>query len=365
MRPTTLHLFIWFFSCATATLHAQVPDARIISTGSFSIDNSLPVGAFDANWYVAYGDSLQPSTDFVRAKVVGNCSGVLPTPQGFNSNWITYDFGKDCEHQAFGCIDLYFRREIDLPATDDCGVPIEKSYCLSMNLRADNNVYAISLNGITYYRHNIPGDPYKYDGTRNKVHVDLCKGWLPGKNTLLIHTKSCPTLAGFLAEGIPAVTKPKTFLGQDTVLCSGNNFVLKSPWPNTLWFDETLAPTKTISKDGTYWASYTDPDGCVITDSISIRFGLKSFFPNAFSPNQDGKNDCFAPQFSHLEFVTYELSIFDRYGTLVFYSKDPSLCWDGYSRGKACPEGIFVYSLIFQNGECAETVLKGDLSLLR
>lgn len=364
MRPTTLLFFICIFNCSLPGF-AQVPDARIISTGSSSKDNSLPIGAFDANWYVAYGDSLQVKSDFVRAKVVGNCSGILPNPEGFNANWITYDFGRDCEHLGFGCVDLYFRREIDLPATDDCGVPIEKTYCLNLDLRADNNVYAISLNGVRYFQHNKPGNPYKYDGAHNPIHVDLCKGWLPGKNTLLIHTKSCPTLAGFWVQGIPVAKKPTTFLGKDTVLCSGNNFALKSPWPNTLWYDETLAPSKTISKDGTYWASYTDPDGCVIRDSISVHFGLKSFFPNAFSPNQDGKNDCFAPQFSHMDFSTYQLSIFDRYGAQVFYSKDPALCWDGTNRGKACLEGIFVYSLIFQNGECAETVLKGSLSLLR
>jgi gliding motility-associated-like protein len=364
MQPKKQLFAFWLFVFSMGILQGQVPPAQAISTGALSKDNSLPVGALDANWFVAYGDSLQPTSPFVQAKVVGNCSGILPLPQAYNSNWITYDFGKECEHQAFGCIDLYFRRKIDLPATNDCGLPIEKSYCLSLNLRADNNVYAINLNGVEYFRHSIPGDPYKYDGTHNTVHVDLCKGWKSGKNTLFVHTKSCPTVAAFLAEGVPEPTKPKTFLGRDTVLCSGNNFVLRSPEPNTLWYDGTLAQTKNVDKDGDYGASYTDSDGCVIKDTISVRFGLKSFFPNAFSPNQDGINDCFAPQLSQLDFVRYELRIFDRYGGLVFFSKDPALCWDGNVRGKACPEGVFVYSLVFQTGACAETVLKGDLTLL-
>lgn len=63
--------------------------------------------------------------------------------------------------------------------------------------------------------------------------------------------------------------------------------------------------------------------------------------------------------------MTYELGILDRYGSLVFRTSDPTLCWDGYNRAKPVPEGIYVYALVFQNGECTETVIKGDLTLLR
>lgn len=346
-------------------LQAQVPHARIFSTGAVSKDNVGSVGTADLNWQVAHGDTTGPKTDFVPARIVGNCSGILPNSEAFNANWITYDFGKDCEHQAQGCIDLYFRREIVLPATDDCGLPIDQNYCLNLIFRADNSIYAISLNGVRYYRHRVAGDPYKYDGTRNPVRLNLCEGWKPGVNVLIVQVKSCPTIAGLLVEGVQPPSKATTFLGRDTVLCSGNTFALKSPSDNTLWFDETTGKTKTITKDGDYWASYTDPDGCIVTDSISIRFGLKSFFPNVFTPNQDGKNDCYGPQFSHLDFVNYDLRIFDRFGSLVFQSTDPQLCWDGSSRGKLAPEGIYVYALVFQNGECAQTVIKGDLTLLR
>lgn len=365
MKITSYLLSVWLLLACFAPGIAQVPDARTISTGAASRDNALPQGSDDPNWYVAYGDSLQPGSDFVKAKVVGNCNAILPNPSSFNSDWITYDFGKDCEHQGQGCIDLYFRREIQLPATDDCGVPIEKSYCLNLRLRADNSVYRVTLNGKVVYQYRSNNDPYKYDGVRNPVQLKLCGDWKAGKNILELHTKSCPTIAGLLVEGIPEVVKSTTFLGQDTVLCSGNSLVLKSPYANTLWFDETIGKTKTITKDGTYWASYTDDIGCTVTDSIAVRFGLKSFFPAAFSPNQDGINDCFGPHFSHLDFKVYTLRIFDRYGGMVFQSTDPELCWDGFKGGKPCAEGTYVYVLVFQNGDCAETVIKGDLVLMR
>jgi len=365
MKMYYQHLFYLLFLCSGLSLSAQVPHASEINTGIRSRDNTAPVGSLDPKWVVAYGDSIKPNTAFEPAKVVGTCDVSWSSPPSFNANWITYDFGKDCEHLAFGCIDLYFRREIVLPATDECGVPIQQSYCLNMDFRADNNIYAVSVNGVMNYRHSAPGDPYKYNGTKNTVRVNICNGWAPGSNTLMVHTKSCPTLAGFLAEGVPEPVRPTTFLGKDTVLCSGSTFVLKSPWDNTLWFDETTAKAKTISKDGNYWASYRDLDGCIVTDTIAVRFGLKSFIPNAFSPNGDNSNDCFTPFFSHLDFVSYEFRIFDRLGNQVFTSNDPQVCWDGYSREKPCAEGIYVYALIFQTGECESTVLKGDLTLMR
>jgi gliding motility-associated-like protein len=266
---------------------------------------------------------------------------------------------------AYGCVDLYFRREIVLPATDDCGVPIEENYCLTLSLFADNNIYAVSVNGVKYYQHQLTGDPYKYNGVKNEVHLNLCQGWGEGINTILVHVKSCPTLAGLLIQGVPTPEKTKTFLGKDTVLCSSQSFALVSPWENTSWYDDTIGKTKIVDQDGNYWAKYTDKDGCTILDTIAVRFGLKSYVPGAFSPNQDGINDCFVPLFSNKSFTLYEFRVFDRLGTLVYQTTDPSACWDGQSRGKPCAEGIYVYAILLQNGECASTVVKGALTLLR
>jgi len=81
--------------------------------------------------------------------------------------------------------------------------------------------------------------------------------------------------------------------------------------------------------------------GCYIVTAIdsfdnesapSVRLCLDEcsnyVLPNVFSPNGDGINDVYRPQrTSYVERV--EMTIFNRWGTQVFYTEDPDILWDG------------------------------------
>ena len=72
------------------------------------------------------------------------------------------------------------------------------------------------------------------------------------------------------------------------------------------------------------------------------------YIPNAFSPNGDGVNDYFQPYGQNLDPNNYELSIYDRWGQLVFYTKDMNSRWDGRVNGsdnKNKVEASYVYRL--------------------
>ncbi|MBK7370891.1 MAG: gliding motility-associated C-terminal domain-containing protein [Saprospiraceae bacterium] len=155
------------------------------------------------------------------------------------------------------------------------------------------------------------------------------------------------------------------FLGYDTSICIARDFLLKSPSDNTSWFDNTTAKTKIIYKTGTYWATILDANGCEIVDTIYIQFNVKSFVPNVFSPNDDGINDCFFPNFSELSFVSYRLGIFDRWGSLVFHTENPQSCWDGGSSGEKCDAGVYTYFIEIETEFCKKTIIKGDVTLIK
>jgi len=75
---------------------------------------------------------------------------------------------------------------------------------------------------------------------------------------------------------------------------------------------------------------------------ISVQPLYYFYAPNAFTPNDDDKNDSFKA------FVTgaadFEISIFDRFGKQVFYSKDSEEVWDGtYSHTTKAAEGLYSY----------------------
>jgi gliding motility-associated-like protein len=82
------------------------------------------------------------------------------------------------------------------------------------------------------------------------------------------------------------------------------------------------------------------------TESISNTAELlnpsTSYFPNAFTPDQDGSNDKFGAVGINVE--KYELKIFNRWGELLFESNNITHKWDGTHNGTAVAVGVYVYT---------------------
>jgi gliding motility-associated-like protein len=90
---------------------------------------------------------------------------------------------------------------------------------------------------------------------------------------------------------------------------------------------------------------------------------ILQFIPNAFTPNGDGINDCFGV--SQWPFTSsFELSIYTRWGQLVFKTTDINGCWDGKFGGRDQGIGGFVY-MIKAVTTCGPVFLQGSFALLR
>lgn len=84
---------------------------------------------------------------------------------------------------------------------------------------------------------------------------------------------------------------------------------------------------------------------------------------NAFSPNGDGVNDFFIV--SHYFINDYYLTIFDRWGNLIFESFDKGHHWTGSNNGQACPEGVYIYT-VKGTGYNGQVITKhGTVTLIR
>lgn len=68
--------------------------------------------------------------------------------------------------------------------------------------------------------------------------------------------------------------------------------------------------------------------------------------PNAFSPNGDGINDIFQPQIVGQLRVT-KFNAYDRWGQLVYESKDGKVLWDGTYNGAAQATGTYYWIINF------------------
>ena len=76
--------------------------------------------------------------------------------------------------------------------------------------------------------------------------------------------------------------------------------------------------------------------------------------PNTFTPNADGFNDLYIPRQNR--FVReVEFKVFNRWGNLVFETKNPNIQWNGEDlNGKELPEGTYFYTArLFFDGQGA------------
>ncbi len=118
---------------------------------------------------------------------------------------------------------------------------------------------------------------------------------------------------------------------------------------------------------------YECSDSTIQENTVKVEKGGQVLIPNAFSPNQtsagsgggvsDGKNDVFLPLTRGV--VEFELTIFNRWGELLFESRDPDYGWDGTYKGKLCQQDVYIYKLAasYETGE--KIVRVGDVNLIR
>jgi gliding motility-associated-like protein len=93
---------------------------------------------------------------------------------------------------------------------------------------------------------------------------------------------------------------------------------------------------------------------------------LNAFVPNAFTPNEDGLNDIFLPQFSAVPFV-YDLKIFDRWGNKVFETNDPYKPWLGNVNGgdHYVEPGVYVWMMTVGRDDIDSKEIKGHVTVVR
>lgn len=88
------------------------------------------------------------------------------------------------------------------------------------------------------------------------------------------------------------------------------------------------------------------------------------FIPNAFTPNYDGKNDLFKPLiFGRLR--SYQFTIYNRFGQVVFHTTDINQGWDGNIGGNIQNQGSYAWTCTFQLDDEKAVVKKGTVTLIR
>jgi gliding motility-associated-like protein len=157
---------------------------------------------------------------------------------------------------------------------------------------------------------------------------------------------NCPTRVAQLTAtgGIAYQWSPTTLLNNPTV------------------YNPLAAPATTT----TYHVTVTASNGCTQQDSIEVKVladGSGYQLPSAFTPNNDGVNDCFGV-FTWGAVTNFSLAVYNRLGNQVFKTTDPGVCWDGTFKGLRQPSGTYVYMVNAQT-VCGKLFRKGTVVLIR
>lgn len=156
---------------------------------------------------------------------------------------------------------------------------------------------------------------------------------------------------------------------KDTTLCNGEDFELRVQGnaDTYAWQDSSHTTSYRPTQPGIY--TVVAGNGCgKDTLTATINFSAcdcQLMLPNAFTPNGDGRNDNFRPLHACM-MSDFDMSIFDRYGELVFRGLNPDQAWDGTFHGKKVSPGAYIWMVHYFSIETKQPVFrKGTVMVIR
>lgn len=237
--------------------------------------------------------------------------------------------------------------------TDDCG---NASYMIEVSL---DSLPVFNLGNDTVL---CPEEPLTLDAVIDDPDAEYL--WFNGVdestfevelNTNAVYSVEVTNQCGTSSDAISVAYSlfPEDALAGSYELCFGVPLLLDVGFIQGTysWRNGSTSPVFQVPSPGVYWVTIEDDDGCwTFTDTTVttvVPCECPMFMPNAFSPNDDGINDTWAPVFE-CEPYDYTVKIIDRWGRILKEINDPALSWDGKIDGTPIRDGIYVYQLFYR-----------------
>ncbi len=233
------------------------------------------------------------------------------------------------------------------------------------NLMLGNDTLLCIADAPLIFDLSVPGANYTWqDGSSSSTYQVTQSG-----NYAVTVTTACNVFTS--SSMVTVVDSIEQTLVQDTFLCPGERLILNaktSVFAEYLWSGGTTEATLPITEAGEYQVLvFNECEERTFTANIAECERCVFYGPSAFSPNNDGVNDEFRP-LTGCEIVAYDLTIFDRWGNLLFETTDPDLGWDGVLNGQLLPTAVYLWSLeytVMENGRPESKIVNGDVAIVK
>jgi len=211
---------------------------------------------------------------------------------------------------------------------------------------------------------------------------------LKGTHSLIIQDAAgCQTTVNFQI-GEPELVSVEiqgSFEGNDPIVKLGGSVTLEiittPPFgflDTVIWMPDTLVncvncqQNEVTLNQQTTFSVMISKDGCEASDQMTVFVSKDHpvYVPNAFSPNDDGRNDIFMIYGGSVIAKIKSFLVFNRWGETVheFYNFQPGDAlagWDGYFRSQRMDPGIFTWFAEVEFTDGLTEILEGDVTLMR
>lgn len=219
--------------------------------------------------------------------------------------------------------------------------------------------------------------PYTYSWSPSGGNGPTASGLAPGNYTVTVtDSKLCSEMIdlSIVTATIPTITIPNkkdaTCFGLSdgtaTALASGGSTPYNYSW-NTVPVQNSATAINLAA--GNYMVTATDNNGCSVSTSVLISEPASGscgevYFPNAFTPDGNSRNEEFGAFGNIAAISDYLLLVYNRYGELVFYTRNPFVKWNGFYKGKQL-SGSYVWVATYTFKGQFKKEEKGSVTIIR
>lgn len=123
---------------------------------------------------------------------------------------------------------------------------------------------------------------------------------------------------------------------------------------------DSISPYHSFGEEGSYKVELTGFNSLcsnTIYKYITIKPPLRYYIPNAFTPDNNSFNQIFSPVFSTgFDPYQFELTIYNRWGEIVFYSQNSNGGWNGKYANSLVQSGVYMWKVDFIDTDINERV---------
>lgn len=191
-----------------------------------------------------------------------------------------------------------------------------------------------------------------YDATLSVVDVNGCTNTVTANDYVIVDPNPVASFS-YLPANPTILINEVSYSDQSTI----GTPMTKWEWNFGDFFslgnntDSIANPSHVYDNAATYTVSLivTNTFGCKDTTTrfVNVEEEFALFIPNAFTPSKsDGKNDVFTPQGIGFDPASFQMAIYDRWGTEIYRTNDIAKGWDGSIKGGKPVQGVYVYKIV-------------------